>query len=432
MADKMKIMPEKLYSLGDFKAVGKGLAVGMSQPYLLSTNIVNLKYINEYYGYQKGDALIEAMAEYFCEENPDCVAGTKSYIDHMFLLCEGHYKNEKELVKQCEKLCEGFQERMNKDFQMSKIHIDCGVYPLPPDEDFNVSQDNVEYARRSIGASLFNTIALYKEKLRERSLEKAAVVPAFDHALANGEILVLLQPKYSVKSRKIIGAEALSRFPDSEGNLISPAFFVPILEEAQLVPLLDFEVLRQIVDVQAKWMKEGRELFPISVNLSRMDFTEDGMIDMIDDMISDAGIPKSCIEFELTETVVMENLERIIEILTRLREDGYRIAMDDFGSGYNSLYVLGQIPADVIKFDRGFVLHSIKNDAGMKIMRSLVDTFKDIDFEVLCEGVETKEEEERIVSCGCDVIQGYLCDRPITIKEFEEKYQEHGLDSMTA
>ena len=105
-----------------------------------------------------------------------------------------------------------------------------------------------------------------------------------------------------------------------------------------------------------------------------------------------------------------------------MKDKGYRIAIDDFGSGYNSLYVLGQITANVIKFDRGFVLHSINSDVGLTIMKNLVETFKEIEFEVLCEGVETKEEEKNIVECGCDVIQGYLYDKPLDLKDFEGKY----------
>ena len=128
------------------------------------------------------------------------------------------------------------------------------------------------------------------------------------------------------------------------------------------------------------------------------------------------------VTYAMEYNAVVENLNEIIEKLNFLQDAGYRIAMDDFGSGFNSLYVLGKIPANVIKFDRGFVLHSIQNQVGMTILANLVDTFREINFEVLCEGVETEEEKEKIVACGCDIIQGYLYDRPLSIDEFEEKY----------
>ena len=169
-------------------------------------------------------------------------------------------------------------------------------------------------------------------------------------------------------------------------------------------------------------MEDGRKLFPISVTLARVDLLEETFTDKIDALVEESGIPKNVIEFEFTETVLVENLSTVISKLNSLKDKGYRIAIDDFGSGYNSLYVLGQIPANVIKFDRGFVLHSINSDVGLTIMKNLVETFKEIEFEVLCEGVETKEEEKNIVECGCDVIQGYLYDKPLDLKDFEEKY----------
>ena len=158
------------------------------------------------------------------------------------------------------------------------------------------------------------------------------------------------------------------------------------------------------------------------MNLSGIDLEDDEFINQLDALVENAGIDKGLIEFELTETVLAKDLDSIIAKLRKLREKGYRIALDDFGSGYNSLYVLGQIPANVIKFDRGFVLHSIQNQMGMTILSNLVNTFKEVQFEVLCEGVETEEEKQRIVSCGCEVIQGYLYDKPLQIHDFEKKY----------
>lgn len=181
-------------------------------------------------------------------------------------------------------------------------------------------------------------------------------------------------------------------------------------------------MLEKSVGLLCKWQEEGRELFPISVNLSRVDLIEDDFIESLDRLVEEAGLDKKYIEFELTETVLAKDLDMIITKLNHLRDKGYRIALDDFGSGYNSLYVLGQVPANVIKFDRGFVLHSIQNNMGMTILSNLVNTFKEIEFEVLCEGVETEEEKSKIVSCGCDVIQGYLYDKPLCIDEFEQKY----------
>lgn len=418
----LELNNDGLPSLARFKKVGSRMALSMEQPVLLSINLCNLKFFNEIYGPAVGDDLINYMVHYFCFDNESCELGTRSYVDHLLILCEGNGESRLELSDRYEEFLNQFLDNVNRKYPRARIHLDCGMYIIQPGDDFLSAQDNARYARRSIHNSYSNTIAFYEKTLREESLAKASVIPNFERAIENGDIMVLLQPKCSASTNEIIGAEALSRFRDEEGNIISPDLYVPILENASVVSQLDFEVLCQVVDLQRRWMNEGRKMIPVSVNLSRMDFLEPGFIEMVDDFITAANVPKEMIEFELTETAVVENLNEIIEKLNFLQDAGYRIAMDDFGSGYNSLYVLGKIPANVIKFDRGFVLHSIQNQVGMTILANLVDTFKEINFEVLCEGVETEEEKEKIVSCGCDIIQGYLYDKPLEIEEFEKKY----------
>lgn len=424
---RIEMSRDGLPSLTYFKKEGTKIASSMEQPVLVSINICNLKYFNEIYGTDEGDRLIQYMVRFFCFDDPDCAIAAKSYVDHILILREGHHASREELLSTYETLSDLFVYEVSQKYNRARTHIECGLYVVEPHVSFLDAQDNARYARRSIKGSYLTTVAFYNEGLRRRSMEKACVIPNFETALEENRIVVLLQPKYSVQQKRIIGAEALSRFCDSEGKMISPALFVPVLEDASIVSQLDLAVIRQIVPLQRRWMDEGRELFPISVNLSRMDLLEPGFIERVDAIVEASGIPKWCLEFELTETVVVENLSEIVMRMKLLRAKGYRIAIDDFGSGYNSLYVLGMIPANVIKFDRGFVLHSIQNQVGLTILSNLVETFREISFEVLCEGVETKEEENAIVGCGCDIIQGYLCDKPIPIPVFEEKYVSSGM-----
>lgn len=409
-------------SVKAFKKIGQKLVHEMNQAILISINLCNLKFFNEIYGTDEGDALISEMSEYFCVNNENCVIGTKTYVDHLLILCEGYNYSKEELLDYYDQFANKFIEESNLKYPKARTNLDIGMYHVHKNEDFNTAQDNVRYARRSIADSYETSVAFYNESMREQSIREASIIPNFQKAIDNHDIIVMLQPKYSVEQQEIVGAEALSRFRDDNGNIVSPALYIPILEKANIIYHLDYEVLRQVALMQKRWMDEGRELFPISVNLSRIDLLENGVIDKINKLVEDTGIPKSCIEFEFTETALVENLSGVINKLNSLKECGYRIAIDDFGSGYNSLYVLGQIPADVIKLDRGFVLHSLSNSIGLTILRNLVKTFKEIAFEVLCEGVETKEEEKSIVACGCDVIQGFLYDRPLAVNDFEAKY----------
>lgn len=413
---------EELPSLERFKMLGSKVVNEMRQPVLASFNIRNLKYFNEIYGTEKGDWLISLMVDYFCRENKKSILGSMSYADHLLVLCEAGNDSHDEIMGFYQDIMDHFLERVNEHYDRAKIHVECGLYVMQPGDSFIYAQDNARYARRSIRHSYSNTIAFYSEELRQKSVKKASIIPNFEHAMDSDGIQVFLQPKFAVKSNEIIGAEALSRFCDEDGVIISPAVYVPILEQAGIVSRLDYQVLEKSVALLAKWKADGYELFPVSVNLSRIDLVEDQFIESLDALVEKSGVDKCFIEFELTETVLAKDLDQIIAKLSALREKGYRIALDDFGSGYNSLYVLGQLPANVIKFDRGFVLHSIQNQMGMTILKNLVNTFKEIEFEVLCEGVETEEEKQKIVSCGCEIIQGFLYDKPLEVDEFERKY----------
>ena len=413
---------EELPSLERFKMLGAKVVDEMDKPFLASFNLRNLKYFNEIYGTQQGDWLIDLMVDFFCRSNKKVILGSMSYADHLLILGEAGTMTSEELRNFFHDISDRFLAKVNEKHYRASVYVECGLYLMQPGDSFIYAQDNARFARRSIRHNYSDTIGFYSEQLRQKSVKKASIIPNFEHAMDSDGIQIYLQPKYSVKENKIIGAEALSRFCDEDGEILSPAMYVPILEQAGIVSRLDYQVLEKSVALLAKWKKEGRELFPISVNLSGVDLEQDAFIEALDALVEESGIDKELIEFELTETVLAKDLDSIIAKLRSLREKGYRIALDDFGSGYNSLYVLGQIPANVIKFDRGFVLHSIQNQMGMTILSNLVNTFKEIQFEVLCEGVETEDEKQRIVSCGCEVIQGYLYDKPLKVVDFEQKY----------
>ena len=189
-----------------------------------------------------------------------------------------------------------------------------------------------------------------------------------------------------------------------------------------MITILDRKIIHLLVDTLKSWKRQNIDLFVVSVNLSRLDFAEKGFLDEIVEYVKQSGVEPRFIEFELTETVFCEELDNIIKQIERLRSLGFRISMDDFGSGYNSLDVIGMVPADVIKFDRSFVLHSLKTEMGREVMSSLMAMFKRIHFEVLCEGIETEDEEKLVHECGCNQIQGYLHDRPLDVNVFTEKY----------
>ncbi len=320
-------------------------------------------------------------------------------------------------------MCRDFSKIMNREFPQIHIYMNCGAcFISKQDRQIDRIIDRVRYAQKENKEDYKSSVTFYTKELEQKILCESRIIPMFEQALEDNRILLYLQPKFSIDEQKLAGAEALARIRDTDGDILTPGYFVPLLEKSGMIMELDRRIIHLLADTMKEWMAQGIELFAVSVNLSRLDFTKEGFLDEVIAYIDRAGVPRRFIEFELTETVFCENLDVIIRQIERLRTLGFRISMDDFGSGYNSLDVIGMVPADVIKFDRSFVLHSLKSKTGQEVMRSLMEMFQRIDFEVLCEGIETKDEEELVYACGCNQIQGYLHDKPMDAPAFTEKY----------
>lgn len=413
----------KFVSLKDFRIMGQQLMASMNKVIFITINLKNFKYFNQTYGFSAGDEILEHMKEHFCLQLKSCKLATFTYIDHLAGLIEEDDINADDKLEYIKNVGMRFVDEINEKYPLAKVHLNCGVYFVEDKtEDIEDIHDKARYARKSINDTYNNFIAVYTDEIGKRAVEEAGVIPLFEYALENNTIELYLQPKFTIDTQKLVGAEALSRIVDMNGNIVPPGVYIPVLEKSGLISELDKRMIELLIQRMKEWKKKGKKFMTVSINLSRVDFNVPGFIEDIDKKIEEADLPKSAFEFELTETVFCENLKEIIEKINDMRAKGYKISMDDFGSGFNSLYVLGMVPIDIIKFDRGFVLNSLTNKKGFAIMSSLVNTFNSTDFDIICEGVETREEEQLVKETGCNVIQGYLHDKPLPIREFENKY----------
>lgn len=410
----------------DFKEeVGKVIAEHNQRFMLLSGNVSNFKYINNIYGYEQGDKLLKSIADFFISDFDDCIVGCRMHSDRFLALVKIDDDSEEQVGNDLQKLISKFIEMITPDFPLANIHLNCGAYIIRS-EDENVSEivDKAEMARKSAKDNYLTSLVFYNEKIEEKARMEREMIPMFERALKDNRILVYLQPKVAIESGLVIGAEALVRMLDDDGKIVPPMSFIPILERTGMIIQLDFCVLDQVCALIRKWMDNGIIPIRISVNLSRFDFQEDGSWEQMLKKIKDFDIPREYLEFEVTETIFYDDVEFIINKLRQLRAKGHKVSMDDFGSGYSSLNTVGLMPIDIIKFDRGFVQNSINNQKGLEIMSGLVDIFNKINLEVICEGVETEEEEKTIQQCGCDYVQGYYHDKPLPIEVFEGKYMK--------
>lgn len=422
-----------LWYFDDFKEeVQKWIWSKKREYILVSLNIANFKYINSVYGYQRGDELLRQVSDFFAHSNENCRIATRIHSDRFAIVTARAGMTDEELVQRIDRRHKAFMHMMEEQYPMTAVHINAGAYIIEGDED-NISEiiDKAEAARKAIMDNYIQTVCFYTDALEEKINLDRSIVPLFEKSLKEDNILIYLQPKFDVDGQKIIGAEALARIQGAAGQLISPAVFVPVLEKTGLIIQLDVYVVRKVFALLKAWIERGWDPVPISINLSRMNLLQDDVWLQVNEEVARYQIPKKYVEFEVTETVFFEDLDYIINRIRTIQTEGFKVSMDDFGSGYSSLNMVGILPVDIIKFDRGFVQNSIGTRKGLEIMAGLVDIFKRIGLEVICEGVETREEEQIIKACGCNMVQGYLYDKPLVISEFERKYLSTGREAYS-
>lgn len=409
------------YNLAGFQHYATA-AMKHSKGYVIAQLDVNrFKMINTGFGFKEGDRLLCLIAE----QLNHCL-GPKEYFAHeandLFLL----------LLKDCgdEELCKRFYKlemEINKKINegMIRYHISLAVgicRPISYNETFTDIMGFAELARREAKKLEMNNIIFYENHLREALLRESEIENRMEEALVRGEFIIYYQPKYDLRNNQLVGAEALVRWQAGE-RLILPGEFIDIFERNGFIIKLDLYVFEQVCLKMRQWINEGRQLVPISVNVSRMHLLDPGFVLQYAKLIEDYHLPAELIELELTEDLPLEDEDAMLKILHNLKKLGVRLAMDDFGSGYSSLNFLQNMPFDVLKLDRLFFYDKTGSDKGRNIIASVILMANRLGLDVIAEGVETQEQADFLLAIGCNYVQGYYFSKPIPVKDFEEKLQ---------
>lgn len=289
--------------------------------------------------------------------------------------------------------------------------------------DINAAIDRCNIARKTIKERRGNSIAFFDGKIREKELRDKDYESEMPEALKNGEFACFLQPKYGTKSRHIEGAEALIRWKSKEFGFVYPSDFIPLCEKNGFVVELDFFILEEVCRLMRKWLDSGLEPVVISVNQSRLHLDEPDYIGKLRDIVDKYKVPYGYIELELTESVFTDNADLMIKTMQKLHDVGFKISIDDFGSGYSSLNMLKDMPADVVKIDREFFNTTANSEKGRAVITSVVDLANKLDMKVISEGVETEEQVEFLADIGCHMVQGYFFAKPMTVRDFEKLWE---------
>ncbi|MCS6948747.1 MAG: GGDEF domain-containing phosphodiesterase, partial [Steroidobacteraceae bacterium] len=267
---------------------------------------------------------------------------------------------------------------------------------------------------------------LFEAQMTTRFSERAALEQALRNAIADEKISIALQPLVDLRTEKIVALEALARWHHPEFGTVPPAQFIPVAEDCGLILDLGDAVLRQSCRHLAEWSKTGVPLVPISINVSAQQLQRTNLKDRIVAVTSEFGVAPHLLGIELTESVVMSEIERHIGTLEALRNLGVKVSIDDFGTGYSSLSYLKHLPIDYLKIDRSFVRDMTTDDNDAAIVSAIVNMARSLRLGTIAEGVETLEQVHRLSALGCDIAQGYYYASPLPAAECAQMLTELG------
>lgn len=270
-----------------------------------------------------------------------------------------------------------------------------------------------------------NDFAIYDEAMGRAAAQTLRLISELQHAVGNGELLLHYQPKVDTASGRLLGMEALVRWMHPEHGMISPAEFIPVAEETGMIVAIGRWVLREACRQNAAWQQAGLRPLRVAVNLSARQFRSDSLLDEIELALAETTLPASSLELEITESMVMEDPERVIDLLDKMRSRGIHLSLDDFGTGHSSLAYLKRFPIDCVKIDRTFIKDMPENTDDVAIARTIVAMAKSLGLATVAEGVETAEQFELLKAMGCDQVQGYFFSRPLPAGDFMDFYRAH-------
>lgn len=394
--------------------VSKILARSNKHFFMTDFDISHFSSYNDLYGKEQGDVLlkkvVEVVTSFLCDQDAIC----RSYADNFRVIA---YKDSiSELLQDVE-----LANKILSQFIDSSMRFNFGIYPID-DRDIPITKmfDYAAMAKKMAKNDSNSYIRIFDKNLHDLQQTETRMLAHFEQALENNEFVVYYQPKVDVKTNKIIGAEALVRWVNNKGEIIPPSQFIDLFERNGQIQKLDFYVVEQVCIFQRNRLNQELELFPISSNFSRVHLFSNDFIPHLNAIIKKYNLPKSCIEIECTETAMTYDSEISITILGQLQEEGYSVAMDDFGQAYSSLNTLRSMPLNIVKLDRGFLLATMddEKERAKTIIRNIVSLVHDLNLKMVAEGVESFEQFLFLKSVGCDYIQGYYFSMPLNESSF--------------
>ncbi|MBD5129992.1 MAG: EAL domain-containing protein [Ruminococcaceae bacterium] len=392
--------------------------------YVVVINVAEFRRINEEKGFDLGNSILVSIAEIIqrCLGNGELLGRSEgSRFAALFRNADSD-----EFISRMNLMLSSIQRQIYEKLHV-QIYLLAGVCDMNDDPiGFMGALDRAITAQKTIRDRTYyheNLVAFYDGALREKIRERRHIEANMLSALENDEFHVFYQPKVNIATGKVVGAEALVRWIRPDGEIISPGKFVPIFEENGFITEMDFAIYRTAINDIKRWLSEGIEVPLVSLNVSRHHLADDNFCRKLNDLVDSVGVPHELIELEITESLLTENLNKLVETVTWFKDRGFRISIDDFGSGYSSLNLITMLPFDTLKIDGGFFLRNDLTEKNKKVITSVVTLAKSLNLETVSEGVETQVQVDFLRDLGCDMIQGFFYYRPMTCSDFHKLLQ---------
>ncbi|KXU51792.1 EAL domain-containing protein [Longibaculum muris] len=390
---------------------------------MISIDIEHFKLFNEWYGTEEGDRLLKYVAN--CIQN--YMSGKDGYasrIGNDDFICFLPYKYchkenvENELVN--------WIQNYNIEYKFLPA---AGIYQIS-DRKLPVTLmcDRTIMAANSVKGNFLNRVSVYKETMKLKLENEQEILFGVKKGLENNEFEIYFQPQCSARTRKIIGAEVLVRWNHPTQGLLMPNSFIPILESSGFIYKLDYYVWEKTCEYIHQRMMNHEIIVPLSVNVSRLDIYQYNLVKVFNDLCKKYQVPKKYLEIEITESAYSENFVQLVETISQLRGSGFRILMDDFGSGYSALNMLKDIEVDTLKLDMKFLdMDETSLNKGLSVLESSILMAKWLKMGLIAEGVETEEQVKHLLNMNCEFMQGFYFYRPMSAKYFDELLVNHEL-----
>ena len=387
---------------------------------VLFVDLDRFKFVNDTLGHEAGDVLLKEMSTRFkeCLRASDVVArlGGDEFV---FLIQE--VGDAAQVTTVARKVLSAALRPVEILGQECRVTASIGISMYPTDatdeQSLMKNADMAMYLAKEEGK---NNFQFYSKNIKSQSLERMAIETQLRRALDNGEFSLHYQPKMVSKTGQINGVEALLRWQNPELGSVSPMQFIPVAEETGMIIPIGRWVLRRACAQNVAWQRAGLPAICVAVNLSMRQFADPDLVRDITATLEETGMPPHLLELELTESMVMHNVERTIKLLTTIKGMGVRLAIDDFGTGYSSLAQIKRFPIDTLKVDRSFIREIPRDTEDRAITEAIIAMGKTLSLTVVAEGVETKEQEQFLRERACDEMQGYYFSKPTTAEEFEK------------